>query len=208
MDMEGEGRGPMMVRRPAAERRVSGVVPRNAVLYLRCMLTCRTLARTAVTLLCTATLVHAQTPSPANTARTGGLALGLSGIRSNDGTTLVADVMWVGPDMTDGPGVRLLRQGLAARAHGYAAMLFIGGPARDSAQWLRIDFGMGYVGQQSDRSLGFFKRHGLGVQLGSTIAPVRIGFIRPELNGWAVVGTSAQFLGASLGVRILDPRTR
>ncbi len=174
-------------------------------------------AGAALALLCTAplltaSLLRAQRTSPADTMpvieRTGGLALGLSGLRSSDGTTVVADVMWAGPEMTDGPGFRFLRQGLAPRTHGYAAMLFIGGPPRDAAQWLRLDFGVGYVGQQSDRSLGFFTRHGLGVQLGSTIAPARFGFVRPELNGWAVIGTSAQFLGASVGVRMLDPRTR
>ena len=191
---------------------MSGVVHLTDFRYLRCMPTYRSLARAAVALLCTAASLRAQGASPSDTSpvieRMGGLALGLGGLRSSDGTTVVADVMWVGPEMTDGIGFRFLRQGLAPRSHGYAAMFFIGGPPRDAVPWLRIDFGMGYVGQQSDRSLGFFGRHGVGAQLGSTIAPVRVGFIRPELNGWAVVGTSAQFLGASLGVRILDPRKR
>lgn len=140
--------------------------------------------------------------------KTGGLSVGLSGLRSADGTTVVADVMWVGADMMDGIGIRFLRQGLAPQSHGYAAMIVIGGPPRDSIRWLRIDFGLGYVGQQSDASLKFYERHGLGAQLATTIAPVRFGILRPELNGWAVIGTSARFLGASLGVRILDPRQR
>ena len=87
-------------------------------------------------------------------------------------------------------------------------MIFIGGPPSDSIQWMRLDFGLGYVGQQSDRSLKFYQRHGVGAQLATTIAPWKIGFMRPELNGWAIVGTSARFLGASLGARILDPRNR
>ena len=143
-----------------------------------------------------------------STHTTGGLSLGLSGLRSSDGTTVRADVMWVGDEMNDGAGLRFLRQGLAPRSHGYAAMLVIGGPPRDSLPWFRLDFGLGYVGQQSDRRLSFVKRHGVGVELATTIAPVRFGVVKPELNGWAVVGTSAQFLGVSLGVRILDPRGR
>ncbi len=139
---------------------------------------------------------------------TGGLSLGLSGLRSGDGTTVVGDLMWVGAEMTDGVGLRILRQGLSPRAHGYAAMIVIGGPPRDSLQWMRIDFGLGYVGQQADRSLKFYQRHGVGAQFAMTIAPVRFGIFRPEVNGWAVVGTSARFLGASAGVRILDPRQR
>ncbi|MBC7564065.1 MAG: hypothetical protein H7305_14230 [Gemmatimonadaceae bacterium] len=147
--------------------------------------------------------------APAEPARTtGGLSLGLSGLRSGDGNTLIADVMWVGDEMNDGPGFRLVRQALSPRTHGYAAMIFIGGPPSDSVQWMRLDFGLGYVGQQSDRSLKFYQRHGLGAQLATTIAPWKIGFMRPELNGWAIVGTSARFLGASLGARILDPRNR
>lgn len=151
----------------------------------------------------------AQSASPETAGTTGGLSLGISGMRSSDGTTVVGDLMWVGAEMTDGPGLRIMRQGLAARTHGYAAVLFIGGPARDSAQWLRLDFGMGYVGQQSGtKNLQFYQRHGVGVLFGSTIAPRRFGIVRPELNGWAVVGTSARFLGASIGARILDPRQR
>jgi hypothetical protein len=145
---------------------------------------------------------------PDSARMTGGLALGLSGMRSADGTTVAADVMWVGAEMNDGIGLRFLRQGLSPRTHGYAAMLVIGGPPHDSISWLRIDFGMGYVGQQSDRPLSFFKRHGIGAQFGATVAPWRLGIVRPELNGWGVVGTSAQFLGAALGLRILDPRQR
>jgi hypothetical protein len=110
--------------------------------------------------------------------------------------------------MMDGVGLRFVRQGLAPRSHGYAAMIVIGGPPRDSISWLRIDFGLGYVGPQADRPLKFYQRHGVGAQFGATIAPVKFGFVRPELNGWAVAGTSARFLGASLGVRILDPRIR
>lgn len=137
---------------------------------------------------------------------TGGLSLGASGLRSSDGTTIVADVMWVGAEMMDGIGVRFVRQGLAPKAHGYAAMIVIGGPPRDSISWMRLDFGLGYVGQQADRPLKFYQRHGVGAQFGMTVAPVRFGIFRPELNGWAVVGTSARFLGASVGVRMLDPR--
>ncbi len=158
-------------------------------------------------LLCgTAAGAVAQSTTPDTTKTTGGLSVGLSGMRSSDGTTVVGDVMWVGAEMNDGIGVRFLRQGLAPRAHGYAAMIVIGGPPRDSLQWMRIDFGLGYVGQQSDRSLKFYQRHGLGAEFAMTIAPVRLGIVRPELNGWAVVGTSARFLGASVGVRVLDPR--
>lgn len=139
---------------------------------------------------------------------TGGLSLGISGLRSGDGTTVVGDVMWVGDEMNDGPGFRIVRQALSPRTHGYAAMIFIGGPPTDSIQWMRLDFGLGYVGQQSDRSLKFYQRHGIGAQLATTIAPWKFRFIRPELNGWAIVGTSARFLGASLGARVLDPRNR
>ena len=152
--------------------------------------------------------LRAQASSRDTEKTTGGLSLGLSGFHSLDGTTLVGDVMWVGDEMTDGAGIRVLRQGLAPRTHGYAAMLVIGGPPRDSMQWLRLDFGIGYVGQQSDRALKFYQRHGIGAQLGATMAPVRLGIIRPELNGWAVVGTSARFLGVSLGLRMLNPRNR
>jgi hypothetical protein len=150
----------------------------------------------------------AQTVAPQATSTTGGLSLGLSGLRSTDGTTIVADMMWVGADMMDGVGVRFVREALAPRAHGYAAMIVIGGPPRDSLTWVRLDFGLGYVGQQSDQPLKWYRRHGLGAQFGATIAPLRFSIVRPELNGWAVVGTSAQFIGASLGVRILDPRQR
>jgi hypothetical protein len=167
------------------------------------------LALGSALLLHAARSAHAQTtaPKPESTI-TGGLSLGLSGLRSADGSTLVADVMWVGADMMDGVGVRFVRQGLAPAAHGYAAMLVIGGPPRDSLSWLRLDFGMGYVGRQSSVPLKFLERHGIGAQFGATIAPVMVSIFRPELNGWAIVGTSAQFLGASLGVRILDPRQR
>lgn len=150
----------------------------------------------------------AQTVAPKATATAGGLSLGLSGLRSGDGTTIVADMMWVGADMMDGVGVRFVREALAARSHGYAAMIVIGGPPRDSLTWMRLDFGLGYVGQQADRPLKLYRRHGIGAQFGATIAPAKFGIVRPELNGWAVVGTSAQFIGASLGVRILDPRQR
>ncbi|MBC7842315.1 MAG: hypothetical protein H7099_08375 [Gemmatimonadaceae bacterium] len=153
-------------------------------------------------------IVSAQSTATDTSKTTGGLSVGVSGLRSNDGTTIVGDLMWVGAEMNDGIGLRLLRQGLAPRAHGYAAMIVIGGPPRDSLHWMRIDFGLGYVGQQSDRSLKFYQRHGLGAQFALTIAPVKLGIVRPELNGWAVVGTSARFLGASLGVRVLDPRQR
>ena len=156
----------------------------------------------------TAAVAVAQSTAAETTKTTGGLSVGLSAMRSSDGTTLVGDVMWVGAEMNDGIGVRILRQGLAPRAHGYAAMIVIGGPPRDSLQWMRIDFGLGYVGQQSDGSLKFYQRHGLGAQFAMTIAPVKLGIVRPELNGWAVVGTSARFLGASIGVRVLDPRQR
>lgn len=154
----------------------------------------------------TAAVAVAQSTTLDTTRTTGGLSVGLSGMRSNDGTSIVGDLMWVGAEMNDGIGVRFLRQGLAPRAHGYAAMIVIGGPPRDSLQWMRIDFGLGYVGQQSDRSLKVYQRHGLGAEFAMTIAPVRLGIVRPELNGWAVVGTSARFLGASLGIRVLDPR--
>jgi len=155
------------------------------------------------------TSAHGAAQAPVESTRaTGGLSLGLSGLRSGDGTTVIGDVMWVGDEMNDGPGFRIVRQALAPRTHGYAAMLFIGGPPTDSIQWMRLDFGLGYVGQQSDRSLRFYQRHGIGAQFATTIAPWRFGFIRPELNGWAIVGTSARFLGASLGARILDPRNR
>lgn len=153
-----------------------------------------------------AAVAGAQSTAADTTKTTGGLSVGLSGLRSSDGTTVVGDLMWVGAEMNDGIGVRFLRQGLAPGAHGYAAMIVIGGPPRDSLQWMRIDFGLGYVGQQSDRSLKFYQRHGLGAEFAMTIAPVRLGIVRPELNGWAVVGTSARFLGASIGVRVLDPR--
>ena len=156
----------------------------------------------------TGSVAVAQATSTDTTRTTGGLSVGLSGMRSSDGTTIVGDLMWVGAEMNDGIGVRILRQGLAPRAHGYAAMIVIGGPPRDSLQWMRIDFGMGYVGQQSDGSLKFYQRHGLGAEFAMTIAPVKLGIVRPELNGWAVVGTSARFLGASIGVRVLDPRQR
>jgi hypothetical protein len=151
----------------------------------------------------------AQSTSHDSTSITGGLSLGASGMRSNDGTTVNVDVLWVGDEMNDGIGLRFLRQGVAPRRHGNAAMLVIGGPLRaESMQWMRLDFGLGYVGQQSPTQLSFVKRHGLGVLLGATLAPKRFGIVRPELIGWAVLGTSTQFLGTSLGVRILDPRQR
>ena len=153
-------------------------------------------------------MLAAQTPAPDSTKITGGLSAGLSGFHSGDGTTVVGDLMWVGAEMNDGIGVRITRQALARREHGYAAMLVIGGPPRESMQWLRLDFGLGYVGQQADRALKFYQRHGLGALLGATVAPIRIGIVRPELNGWAVVATSARFLGVSAGARILDPRHR
>lgn len=156
----------------------------------------------------TAPTSAAQSVAPEPLRTTGGLSLGLSGLRSGDGTTVIGDLMWVGAEMNDGIGVRIIRQGLAPRAHGYAAMIVIGGPPRDSLQWMRLDFGLGYVGQQSHRTLRFYERHGIGAQLAMTIAPVKFGIIRPELNGWAVIGTSARFLGASAGLRILDPRQR
>ncbi|HYW52007.1 MAG TPA: hypothetical protein VE861_15440 [Gemmatimonadaceae bacterium] len=162
-------------------------------------------------LLGSTSVLGAQGQAGADTAvmrTTGGLSLGISGLQSGDGTTIAADVMWVGDEMNDGPGFRFIRQALAPRAHGYAAMIFIGGPPRDSIQWMRLDFGMGYVGQQSSGSLRWYQRHGLGALFGATIAPWRYGIFKPELNGWAVVGTSARFLGTSLGVRILDPRNR
>jgi len=136
----------------------------------------------------------------------GGLSLGLSGWRSSDGTTVVGDVMWVGDAMNDGPGFRVVRQALSPGSHGYAAMIFIGGPPRDSLEWMRLDFGVGYVGQQSTRPLRFYQRHGLGAQFGATIAPWKLVIVRPELNGWGVLGTSARFIGLSLGARVLDPR--
>lgn len=177
---------------------------------LRYLAGMRTVSRSiglVATLLCTiASISQAQSIDSVKT--TGGLSLGVSGLRSGDGTTVVADVMWVGAEMMDGIGVRFVRQGLAPTAHGYAAMIVIGGPPRDSINWVRLDFGLGYVGQQSSRSLKFYHRHGVGGQFAMTVAPVRFGIVRPELNGWAVVGTSARFLGASVGVRILDPRQR
>jgi hypothetical protein len=141
-----------------------------------------------------------------STRTTGGLSLGVSGWRSSDGTTVVGDLMWVGEAMNDGPGFRVMRQALSPRTHGYTAMIFIGGPPRDRMGWMRLDFGVGYVGQQSDRSLKFYQRHGIGTQFGATLAPWKLGIVRPELNGWGVLGTSARFLGVSLGARILDPR--
>ncbi len=150
--------------------------------------------------------VAAQTTGIDSTSTTGGLSLGISGFRSGDGTTVVGDLMWVGAEMNDGIGLRLMRQGLSPRAHGYIAMIIIGGPPRESMQWMRLDFGLGYVGQQSDRGLALYQRHGIGAEFAMTIAPVRFGIVRPELNGWAVAGTSARFIGASLGVRLLDPR--
>jgi hypothetical protein len=167
----------------------------------------------AVALVCTslaiaATSACAQPALPDSLRTTGGLSLGISGVRSNDGTTVVGDLVWVGAEMTDGIGLRVVRQGLAPGAHGYAAMIVIGGPPRDSLPWLRLDFGMGYVGQQSTGALKFYQRHGIGAQLAMTVAPIKLGIVRPELNGWAIVGTSARFLGASLGLRILDPRQR
>jgi hypothetical protein len=141
-----------------------------------------------------------------STRTTGGLSLGVSGWRSSDGTTVVGDLMWVGEAMNDGPGFRVMRQALSPRTHGYTAMIFIGGPPRDRMGWMRLDFGVGYVGQQSDRSIKFYQRHGIGAQFGATLAPWKLGIVRPELNGWGVLGTSARFLGVSLGARILDPR--
>ncbi len=160
----------------------------------------------AIACCASASALGAQTTGTESATTTGGLSVGVSGLRSGDGTTVVGDLMWVGAEMNDGIGLRLMRQGLSPRAHGYIAMLVIGGPPRDSMQWLRLDFGLGYVGQQSDRTLALYQRHGLGAEFAMTIAPMRVGIIRPELNGWVVAGTSARFLGASLGVRILDPR--
>ncbi|MES3032907.1 MAG: hypothetical protein V4813_02800 [Gemmatimonadota bacterium] len=162
-------------------------------------------ALVALALLPAALLAQA-TSAPDSLRTTGGLSLGLSGWKSGDGSTVVADVMWVGDEMNDGPGFRFVRQALAPRTHGYAAMIFIGGPPRDSINWMRLDFGLGYVGQQSDRSLKFYQRHGIGAQFGATLAPWKFGIVRPELNGWGVIGTSARFLGVSLGARMLDPR--
>lgn len=151
--------------------------------------------------------IHAQSSTlPDSLRTTGGLSLGLSGWKSGDGTTVVGDLMWVGDEMNDGPGFRFTRQALAPRTHGYAAMIFIGGPPRDSINWMRLDFGVGYVGQQSDRPLKFYQRHGVGAQFGATLAPWKFGIVRPELNGWGVLGTSARFLGVSIGARLLDPR--
>jgi hypothetical protein len=158
----------------------------------------------AITLILLPALLQAQSTDSSGT--TGGLSLGLSGWRSGDGTTVVGDVMWVGAEMNDGPGVRVMRQALSPRSHGYIGMLFIGGPPRESIDWMRLDFGVGYVGQQSDRSLKFYQRHGIGAQFGATIAPWKLGIVRPELNGWGVLGTSARFIGVSVGARILDPR--
>jgi hypothetical protein len=149
---------------------------------------------------------QAQAPEPPMADRRSGLALGASGWRSNDGTTVNVEVVWVGADMNDGIGVRFIREGLAPKAHGYAAMIVIGGPPHlDKVQWMRLDFGLGYAGQQSASRLAWYKRHGVGAQLGMTLSPRRIGSVRPELNGWAIVGTSAQFLGVSAGLRILSP---
>jgi hypothetical protein len=172
----------------------------------------------ATTLLCAIapSCAIAQSSTSDSARVTGGLSLGISGIAgiAGHGTTIVADVMWVGAEMNDGIGLRFLREPLARRRsggpnpYGTAVMLVIGGPPSDSAPWFRLDFGMGYVGRQSNEKRAFLKRHGIGVQLGSTIAPKRFGIVRPELNFWAVVGTPAQFLGTSIGVRILDPRQR
>ncbi len=137
---------------------------------------------------------------------TGAFSLGLSGMKSNDGTTLVADVLWMDRTKNDGVGVRFVRQGLAPKSHGYAAMLVLGGPVTEKLEWLRIDFGIGYVGQQSARKLRLVERHGLGVQFGTTIAPLLSAYVRPELNAWAIVGTSARFLGVSAGLRVLKWR--
>jgi hypothetical protein len=170
-------------------------------------------------LLCCAALptnAAAQAAGRNTTPITGGLSLGISGISgiARHGTTVVADAMWVGAEMNDGIGLRFLREPLSRRRsggpnpYGNAVMIVIGGPPRDSAPWFRLDFGMGYVGRQSNEKRAFLKRHGAGVQFASTIAPKRFGIVRPELNFWAVVGTPAQFLGTSIGVRILDPRQR
>jgi hypothetical protein len=189
---------------------MSAMAARRAARYLQRMRSSPLVSVVAGALfLVSAHCVAAQTAARDPSLRTtGGLSLGLSVMRSDDGTTVLADVMWVGAEMMDGIGLRMLRQGLAPRAHGYAAMITIGGPPHDSIGWLRIDFGLGYVGQQADRSLKFYQRHGIGAQFGMTVAPVKFGIIRPELNAWAVAGTSARFLGASLGVRVLDPRQR
>jgi hypothetical protein len=186
------------------------VAPRCLAPYLRRMISPRrTLVLSVALIAVGAADLSAQAPARDTVLRTtGGLSLGVSGVRSDDGTTVTADVMWVGAEMMDGIGLRLIREGLAPRAHGYAAMIIVGGPPHDSISWARLDFGLGYVGQQSSRSLKVYQRHGLGALFGLTIAPVRLGIVRPELNGWAVAGTSARFLGASLGVRILDPRQR
>lgn len=184
--------------------------------YLQMMSpTCRAALLSLVTLLSAqsgvAQMSAAKTSAADSSARlptTGGLSLGASGLRSGDGTTLVADVMWVGDEMMDGIGIRVIREGLQPRAHGYAAMIVIGGPPHDSITWLRIDVGLGYAGQQSDQRLRILQRHGVGALFAATVAPLRLGIIRPELNGWAVVATSARFIGASLGIRVLDPRQR
>ena len=157
-------------------------------------------------LLLPATLLAQRSAGSDSLRTTGGLSLGVSGWKSGDGTTVVGDLMWVGDEINDGPGVRVMRQALAPRTHGYIAMIFIGGPPRDSIDWMRLDFGLGYVGQQSDRPLKFYQRHGVGAQFGATLAPWKIGIVRPELNGWGVISTSARFLGVSVGARILDPR--
>ncbi len=177
--------------------------------YLPAMTRMRTTLAATLLLLCLdGTIAVAQQAGDDRLKTTGGLSLGLSGMRSGDGTTIVGDIMWTGAEMMDGVGIRFTRQGLAPRAHGYAAMIVIGGPPHDSISWLRIDFGLGYVGQQSAGSLKWYQRHGVGAQFGATIAPLRFGIVRPELNGWGVAGTSARFLGTSLGLRILDPRQR
>jgi hypothetical protein len=162
----------------------------------------------ALALLPVATALHAQaapaTPAPRTT---GGLAVGLSGFRSGDGTSAMADLMWVGDELNDGVGLRVLRQALGGGAHGYAAMLVIGGPPRETTmQWMRLDFGVGYVGEQGPVPRRFARRHGVGVLAGLTIAPVRVGIVRPEANAFAIAGTSAQYLGVTVGLRILDPR--
>jgi hypothetical protein len=181
----------------------------NARYVGRMSLTVRALFSIAVMTALSATRAASQVAAPDTVLRTtGGLSVGVSGLSSRDGVTGMADVMWVGAEMMDGIGLRLLRQGLAPRAHGYAAMIVIGGPPHDSISWARIDFGLGYVGQQSARSLTWYQRHGVGALFGLTIAPVRFGIVRPELNGWGIAGTSARYLGASIGVRVLDPRQR
>ena len=187
---------------------MTAVAPRGTSSYLAPMKTRLTVTITACVLgLLVPVCAHGQRVDDTSRAQTtGGLSLGVSGLRSDDGTTGVVDLMWVGAEMMDGIGVRVVRQALSPRAHGYAAMIVIGGPPRDSLEWVRLDFGLGYVGQQSASSLRFYQRHGVGAQFGLTIAPKRFGIVRPELNGWGVAGTSARFLGASIGVRILDPR--